>query len=684
MTIGEYRPKWGNKDFSFQLEIKAVRRVRTPAGAKRFGVPIGSIIIPGRNSGLSLRNLKVGKVVQGFDEVESTGNRKGTFYVGKYDGEDIVCVTDVNDKVLHEAKTPEEAFGWLETHANGGRKPAVKKPVPKQTDARSGAGKKPAAKKPASKKPAVGKLPNREANVNAWQSAMMKDNDASYPDLKKNAAAQRVLRAGFGNGGGQGTGGNGALYKAYGDMEKADRELVHSILSSTHQMLSGEKGNQTYLEKLRVFLNGLNKTHRAAIKAANTKSEMFGAMDYKTVPVSDFKAIDGEDSGIVEAFVAVTGVKDNVNDIIEPGAFQKSLMTRNPKGVWHHNITESISRTLDVKELAPGDPGLPDTLPNGDPWPSKAGALLVKTLFNQRTQRGRDAYEDVKFFGADQEWSIGYNVPTGGATIDRKTGIRTISTLDLYEYSPVLFGAMPNARTKSVKSAQFSWKQLMDVDVEEIKGMIDEVNARDFALETKAAKKEDDEDDDFVGDDDAAEDDDDSAEVDPEYDEEEDDEDDEDEEKSWDYSDLDFKSVEAVENAIYALEELKAVLIDGYKSDDEGDDTAADLSSLVAEAGLDCEDSASEFDDAVASGDTDVMDEAGGDVLDAVEAAADSEDADTAALNKVAQYIASAFQTVEGDAGEDDEDMEGSEDDTELKGANITIDTKSFLTALED
>lgn len=210
--------------------------------------------------------------------------------------------------------------------------------------------------------------------------------------------------------------------------------------------------------------------------------------DYKTTPVRGFKADDSEE-GVVEAIVAVTGIKDNVNDIIIPGAFQKTLLKRTPKGVWHHNITESVSRTEQVKELLPGDPELPDKLPDGTPWPREAGALKVKTRFNLRTTRGREAYEDVKFFDTDQEWSIGYNVPTGGATFDRKTGTRNIHHMDLYEYSPVLFGAMPNARTVSVKSAQFGWKQLCGADDEEIKTLLAELETK--SAEAHAAAHED-------------------------------------------------------------------------------------------------------------------------------------------------------------------------------------------------
>ena len=249
----------------------------------------------------------------------------------------------------------------------------------------------------------------------------------------------------------------------------------------------------------------LGERYRAALaeweKLAEKSNDMIsetkegtpmGDLQYKAVPIGGVEDDDGQ--GVVTAIVAVTGMRDNVNDIIQPGAFQKSLAKRTPKGVWHHNITDSVSRTEEIKELQPGDPQLPESLPNGQPWPGDAGALMVKTRFNLNTARGRDAYEDVKFFGTDQEWSIGYNVPTGGATIDRKTGVRKIQTLDLYEYSPVLFGAMPNARTQSVKSAQDTWAAIARLDSDdpydmEIKSLFEETIAEEKAAPPWAKKK---------------------------------------------------------------------------------------------------------------------------------------------------------------------------------------------------
>ena len=150
--------------------------------------------------------------------------------------------------------------------------------------------------------------------------------------------------------------------------------------------------------------------------------------------------------GTVEAVVSVTNIVDNVNDVIEPGAYSDTLTKRIPKGVWSHDTTIPVARTLAAIELEPGDERLPRHLQEVD-----AGGVLVKMQFNLNTTRGREAYEDIKFFGGEQEWSIGYSVPEGGSEMKGETGVRHIKRLEWYEYSPVLFGAAPGTATVSVK-----------------------------------------------------------------------------------------------------------------------------------------------------------------------------------------------------------------------------------------
>lgn len=213
-------------------------------------------------------------------------------------------------------------------------------------------------------------------------------------------------------------------------------------------------------------------------------NSIFDAKDY-SMQVEHKSAVAGPmvsdpETGIVEAYVSVTGVVDNVNDIIQPGAYTKTLEKRTPKGVWSHDWNTPISKALDVKELLPGDPNLPEHFSNGEKWDKSAGALYVKMQFNMKTQRGRDAFEDVVFYGDQQEWSIGYNVPQGEAVKDKDTGIRHIKSLELFEFSPVLFGAATQARTK--KSLLDSVAGAVTVDsafLAEIKALVSEADDKE-------------------------------------------------------------------------------------------------------------------------------------------------------------------------------------------------------------
>uniref|UniRef100_UPI003F495FB4 GNAT family N-acetyltransferase n=1 Tax=Streptosporangium sp. CA-235898 TaxID=3240073 RepID=UPI003F495FB4 len=182
-------------------------------------------------------------------------------------------------------------------------------------------------------------------------------------------------------------------------------------------------------------------------------SPMSVTLEYKAVaPLAPVWGITADDEeGTFTALVAVTGVKDNVNDVIVPGAFAGTLIERTPKGVHSHDDEQWTARTLIAEELMPGDPRLPRTTRDGKAWPRAAGAVYIKGQFNLATKQGRDAYENVKFFKEQCEWSIGYAVIPGRSKRDSK-GVRHIHELALYEYSTVLVAANPLAMTLSVKS----------------------------------------------------------------------------------------------------------------------------------------------------------------------------------------------------------------------------------------
>lgn len=433
----------------------------------------------------------------------------------------------------------------------------------------------------------------------------------------------------------------------------------------------------------------------------NTKDAAMPKMEYKEVGVAGFNVVDDE-HGIVETLVSVTGLRDNVKDVIHPGAYEKTLATRTPKGVWSHAWDTPVGKALDVKELMPGDPELPSELPDGTPWPAEAGALKIKTQFNLETQRGREAYSDVKFYGPDQEWSIGYQVPVGGATVDSKTGVRHIKTLELYEYSPVLFGAMSAARTQSVKSLVDEMVHTIPED--EFKSWLSEfgVELKEDPKKSKDQKDPDDDGDDdeedespevedserITDEEDKTPDDEDDA-----FDLEDEDEEDQNKHKSFPFpvTAYEYEQLVATRDAIDSvLQKADAAFFEDldFKATDDGDgpdDEEAEAGTLAGaveaqEADLgdlydDIYSAAQDFDKAVDDGDQQAIDDAGDAVLTLVEQGLEeAEGAQADALSAVAQAVADLAP---------EEDTPTDESDTEKKGTR-TLPPKPQNKSLSD
>ncbi|BDI29409.1 hypothetical protein CCAX7_14600 [Capsulimonas corticalis] len=161
---------------------------------------------------------------------------------------------------------------------------------------------------------------------------------------------------------------------------------------------------------------------------------------YKTLPAYGVKTLDSA-QGIMEAIVAVFDNVDAAGERIKAGAFTQSLERKYPKGVWMHDWMIPVAKTLEAKELLPGDPLLPAEL-------AELGGLYVKGQFNLNTQRGREAFSDLDF-GTVDEFSIGY--VTRKDSIDSKTQVRDLIVIDLYEWSPVLVGCNPQTALIGVK-----------------------------------------------------------------------------------------------------------------------------------------------------------------------------------------------------------------------------------------
>lgn len=174
-------------------------------------------------------------------------------------------------------------------------------------------------------------------------------------------------------------------------------------------------------------------------------------MPYDTMMQTvEYKAIPGqinidEAQGIVECFVAGIGNKDSVGDICAPGCFNASLKRRKPRVVWGHNWNEPIGKVLDIYEVPANDPRLP-----GKMKAAGIGGLYARVQFNLKSERGRQAFADVSFFGEEQEWSIGYK--TLNADYDSQRQANVLREVELYEVSPVLHGANQLTGTISIKS----------------------------------------------------------------------------------------------------------------------------------------------------------------------------------------------------------------------------------------
>ncbi len=163
-----------------------------------------------------------------------------------------------------------------------------------------------------------------------------------------------------------------------------------------------------------------------------------------------FKALNGqinidEAQGIVECFVAAVGNKDSVGDVVATGAFTESLKRRKPRVVWGHSWNDPIGKVLEIYEVPASDPRLPMKMKQAG-----VGGLFAKVQFNLATEKGREAFASVAFFGQEQEWSIGYK--TLNATFDPGSQANILHEVELYEVSPVLHGANQLTGTISVKS----------------------------------------------------------------------------------------------------------------------------------------------------------------------------------------------------------------------------------------
>ncbi len=141
---------------------------------------------------------------------------------------------------------------------------------------------------------------------------------------------------------------------------------------------------------------------------------------------------DGSEAGLFEGLASTFGNQDLVGDVIEPGAFARSLAAPGRiKMLWQHEARAPIGVWDEIAETGQG--------------------LSVKGRLVLEVQQARETLALLKA-GAVDALSIGFSVPKGGAVFDRDKGLRRIRNVELWEVSVVTFPANPKARVDRIKS----------------------------------------------------------------------------------------------------------------------------------------------------------------------------------------------------------------------------------------
>lgn len=145
------------------------------------------------------------------------------------------------------------------------------------------------------------------------------------------------------------------------------------------------------------------------------------------------KGVSGE--GRFSGYASLFGEVDLGKDVIERGAFSRSLVERGSGGVrmlFQHDPAEPIGVWTVIREDARG--------------------LYVEGQLATGVARAREVHQLMKSGGLDG-LSIGFQ--TVRARNEAKGGIRRILEADLWEISVVTFPMLPSARVSNVKHARW-------------------------------------------------------------------------------------------------------------------------------------------------------------------------------------------------------------------------------------
>jgi len=188
---------------------------------------------------------------------------------------------------------------------------------------------------------------------------------------------------------------------------------------------------------------------------------------------SRFKLEKADDEQLTfSGYASVFGNKDSYGDIVEKGAFTKTIGENKSriKVLWQHNVYEPIGIPISISENEKG--------------------LFTETKIS-KTDFGMKAYQLIKD-GVITEMSIGYDPIK--EEYNKDTKINSIKELKLWEYSVVTFGANDLAQITGKSDILhmsnyygIDEKTLADIIINSLKGLIEPLKD---TQESKESNKE--------------------------------------------------------------------------------------------------------------------------------------------------------------------------------------------------
>lgn len=150
--------------------------------------------------------------------------------------------------------------------------------------------------------------------------------------------------------------------------------------------------------------------------------------------LTDLDLAEATLDGLFEGYAALFGSEDLARDVIEPGAFRRSLAGRGAGGIrmlFQHDPNQPIGVWERIEEDGRG--------------------LKVRGRLTLDVEKAREVLALMRS-GALDGLSIGFKAARSRR--DARTGVRRIAHVELWEISIVTFPMQPGARVAAVKGAR--------------------------------------------------------------------------------------------------------------------------------------------------------------------------------------------------------------------------------------